>query len=643
MFHHDPQNTGYSDSTAPDTNDLLWSIWTTTSMSSSPAIVGDKLVTTSYSVQCFNAFNGENLWTSYTDATSLASPAVADGKVFVGGQYNIYCFSLENGSTIWTSPVSGTIQYSSATVSDDKVYIGSGDSGVPIISCFNAEDGTLLWENSTSDGTVIYSCPAVEDGKVYVIGGSTLYCFDANNGELLWDKSPGSTFGSPAVIDGKVYMCDLFGTVYCLDEITDYWQYSTGEFNAYSSPAVAYNRVYIGAGSSVYCINADTGAYVWDYTTDDNVQSSPAVADGKVYVGSNDKKIYCLDANNGNKIWDYLTEASFGSASPSIAHGIVYGPAGNDLYAFFPNNPPNTPNVPSGPTTGAPKIEYTFLTSTTEPDGNQVYYIWDWNDTTEDIFGPFDSGEIVEGTHEWDVDGIYEIRVKAKDIYGWESDWSGVHTIELVNNPPEKPTIDGPTEGLVGEPIKFQVVTTDPDGHMVKYLVDWGQYMPKWSGFVPSGQIYNKTVTFETPGIKHVKAKARDEVNDESEWSDIHTIEIFEPEFELGEISTGFGVIKTEITNTGSVALSNVTWNISVKGGVLGRIDVLAGGNIDEIPIDETESISTKGFGNLFGYIFGLGVVDINVTVTADKVDEQVINKQGSVLLFLFFNIVDPL
>ena len=43
MFHHDLNHTGYSTSTGPETNNVLWSYETGDSVSSSPAVVDGKV------------------------------------------------------------------------------------------------------------------------------------------------------------------------------------------------------------------------------------------------------------------------------------------------------------------------------------------------------------------------------------------------------------------------------------------------------------------------------------------------------------------------------------------------------------------------------------------------------------------------
>jgi len=89
------------------------------------------------------------------------------------------------------------------------------------------------------------------------------------------------------------------------------------------------------------------------------------------------------------------------------------------------NVPPNKPNKPTGTTSGKIKTVYTYTTSTTDPNGDQVYYLWDWGDGTQSNWlGPYNSGVSISTTHKWTVKGSYSIKVKAKDTFGAESPWS---------------------------------------------------------------------------------------------------------------------------------------------------------------------------------------------------------------------------
>jgi hypothetical protein len=104
-----------------------------------------------------------------------------------------------------------------------------------------------------------------------------------------------------------------------------------------------------------------------------------------------------------------------------------------DIIPVNVNKPPNIPDKPFGPNAGKPNEELTFSTSTTDIDGDQVYYMWRWGDGNySEWYGPFDSGETVEASHSWDSPSNYQVRVKAKDILDQETDWSEALTVSIT-------------------------------------------------------------------------------------------------------------------------------------------------------------------------------------------------------------------
>jgi predicted choloylglycine hydrolase len=87
--------------------------------------------------------------------------------------------------------------------------------------------------------------------------------------------------------------------------------------------------------------------------------------------------------------------------------------------------PPNKPLKPNGPSQAEIGKEYYYITSTTDPNDDPIYYLFDWGDGTDsDWQGPYGSGEQCNLSHSWSIKGSYEIKVKAKDMYGNESPWS---------------------------------------------------------------------------------------------------------------------------------------------------------------------------------------------------------------------------
>jgi hypothetical protein len=89
------------------------------------------------------------------------------------------------------------------------------------------------------------------------------------------------------------------------------------------------------------------------------------------------------------------------------------------------NPPPHTPSKPSGPTSGKVGEEYNYTTSTIDPDDDQIWYMWKWNeDKYSRWMGPYNSGNVCEASHTWTNKGTYQIQVKAKDSQDCETTWS---------------------------------------------------------------------------------------------------------------------------------------------------------------------------------------------------------------------------
>lgn len=96
---------------------------------------------------------------------------------------------------------------------------------------------------------------------------------------------------------------------------------------------------------------------------------------------------------------------------------------------------PEKPDRPSGPSSGKTGTEYTFTAVTTDPEGDQIYYLFEWGDGTNSGWkGPFDSGQTANATHIWTRRGNYNIKVKAKDVNGAESHWSDPLPVNMPRN-----------------------------------------------------------------------------------------------------------------------------------------------------------------------------------------------------------------
>jgi hypothetical protein len=104
-------------------------------------------------------------------------------------------------------------------------------------------------------------------------------------------------------------------------------------------------------------------------------------------------------------------------------------------FAAFENQRPNKPNRPSGSNEGIVNEEYVYSSSTTDPDGDQIYYLFNWDDESDSGWvGPYVSGDNCSVSHTWTRRGNYEIKVKTKDIHEGESEWSNSLSISIPRN-----------------------------------------------------------------------------------------------------------------------------------------------------------------------------------------------------------------
>ena len=97
----------------------------------------------------------------------------------------------------------------------------------------------------------------------------------------------------------------------------------------------------------------------------------------------------------------------------------------------------------------------------------------------------------------------------------------------VLNNPPSKPTIDGPSSGTTGTEYEYQICSTDPDGDDITYCMDWGDGAGEVCiGPFPSGTFVTEKHTWSSDDTYTIKVKARDINLEESDWA---TLEVKMP------------------------------------------------------------------------------------------------------------------
>jgi hypothetical protein len=234
----------------------------------------------------------------------------------------------------------------------------------------------------------------------------------------------------------------------------------------------------------------------------------------------------------------YTTSGALYTCDTTTGHATLVGafPSSAEVDAFAipysSNQPPETPATPTGPDTGLKGVEYTFSAITTDPEGDQVFYMFDWGDGTNSTWvGPYNSGVAGSAKHTYAGVGTFSILAKAKDINGGESAWSAAHTITISEGAPAI-TIQGLTGGL------FKV--------------------------------------------------------------------------------------KATIKNTGTLAATNIKWNITLTGGAF--IGKESSGTITSLAAGATQDVSSK-------FILGFGKTVVTVTASIPE-SSDTLEQNGTILLF---------
>ena len=265
------------------------------------------------------------------DRGVYSSPTVVDGTVYVGSNDgNFYARDATNGEKRWIYSTGDRVE-SSPTVVDGTVYVGSNDGN---LYALDTSDGTEEWIYSTGDD--VRSSPTVADGTVYVgSNDGNMYALDAVDGSQQWAHDINyPQLSSPTVFDGTVYIV-AHDIVYALDasDGTEQWTYSSFDRHYRSSLTVSEGIVYFGTYvfglndyGVFYALNASDGTKEWEKGTTERIYSSPTVADGTVYFGTDygQAKVWALDAYDGSNVWNLKYVADSFSSSPTVADGTVY-------------------------------------------------------------------------------------------------------------------------------------------------------------------------------------------------------------------------------------------------------------------------------------------------------------------------------
>jgi outer membrane protein assembly factor BamB len=440
---------------------------------------------------------GIEKWRFKTDGWIDGGPVIDNDGTIYFGDFDSYLNAIyPNGTLKWKTKLDDWIWSTPAINDDGTIYIGAWDCKLYAIN----PDGTIKW-NFSSDA-VISSSPAIaEDGTIYFgnMGwyGHKIYAINPDGTEK-WRYQTGEVITSDPAVgdDGIVYIGSQDNYLYALyPNGTLRWRFKTVD-EIRGVPSIADDgTIYFGSSDSLYAVNPD-GSLKWKVNTVWGTGGNPAIGeDGTIYVGTD--KLYAINPDGSLK-WSFnlFSNRWVGASSPAIsADGTIYfgthmgqGVQG-DIFAV-------------------------------NPDGTER-----WRKTIANF--------VVGSSPCIGEDGTVYIGSASDKMTkkGYVDSVGYLHAFGSVdsNQPPEKPIITGTVNGKAGSEYFYGFSTVDPDNNPVSFYVEWGDgTSTNWSGGgekqrtmdeCASGETIYLRHVFESEGVFTIRAKARDTLSEESDWT----------------------------------------------------------------------------------------------------------------------------
>jgi hypothetical protein len=185
----------------------------------------------------------------------------------------------------------------------------------------------------------------------------------------------------------------------------------------------AFERYYIALGmlENMSELNVDYFISICNATHGDNTVHS------NIYDLIQGKISICY-MNNFDIVVEIDLKEELEKGKNRIYLGSLFEPEGNQE--------PAKPENPTGNESGSPGLDYRYsVRKIKDPDGDRLSYKWDWGDGTYSLWIAASTyGSHLSVDHNWSMEGAYEVRVKAMDMYGAEGDWSDPLVVSISKN-----------------------------------------------------------------------------------------------------------------------------------------------------------------------------------------------------------------
>ena len=228
--------------------------------SSSPLLIGDKLIVHIHSVMALNAQTGETLWTANGTGSRFGTPVHAKvGDVDVVATPEGDVVRVSDGKIL--ARLQTKLEFNAPIVADGTIYfIQHGGKGFKMPD-EPADELKLepLWTTKPK-GDRYYASPLYHDGIIYgITQGTVLSAIDAKTGEVIYERNldvKSTAYSSLTLAGGYIYASGENGATVVLEPGREYKQVKHNQLEGFrSSPIFAGKRMYVRALNHLYCIS----------------------------------------------------------------------------------------------------------------------------------------------------------------------------------------------------------------------------------------------------------------------------------------------------------------------------------------------------------------------------------------------------
>jgi hypothetical protein len=289
-------------------------------------------------------------------------------------------------------------------------------------------DGHEQWDKVLDDSAKGHAVIQTKDGDFVVVGTAyfekVLLIKTDFNGTVLWRKTLDGVEGNDIkecddggyIIAGKRYVClvrtDVDGNMLWKKEYQMFESTALSvDLTSDGGYILSGNAAPPGSSCNMLVIKTDEhGNREWE----------------KIIGGSETTGGDCVIQSN---------DGTYVIAGTTFRSGLYY--ARLVKLAPFQNQRAINPLL-TGPSTGKPFHKYIYSMNATDPEGESLFYWFEWGDGTITSWqGPYESGKMCNTSIYWNKKGTYTIHAKAADVYGGDSDWVTLQvTMPLSYDPP---------------------------------------------------------------------------------------------------------------------------------------------------------------------------------------------------------------